>query len=169
MVKIHDRKFVSANPEKCVGCQICEYICSWTKEKAFNPIKSRIRVVRVNQLANMAVTCRRCEDPPCVAACPRDALTQSEESGTILVDMDKCNGCGWCIEACDYGAVMLHTDSKTVYICDLCKDEKGGPQCIKWCPEEALSEVTSDVLAQKARISAVKKLFQEQKKKHKGK
>ena len=74
MVKIHERKFVSADPEKCVGCQICEYACSFTKEKAFNPLKSRIRVVRVNQLANMAVTCRLCEDPACVAACPRDAL-----------------------------------------------------------------------------------------------
>ena len=46
MVKIHERKFVSADPDKCVGCQICEYACSWTKEKAFNPLKSRIRVVR---------------------------------------------------------------------------------------------------------------------------
>jgi hypothetical protein len=32
---------------------------------------------------------------------------------------------------------------------------------VKWCPEEALDLVTSDVLAQKARITAVKKLFQE--------
>lgn len=165
MVKVHERKFVSAEPEKCVGCGICEYICSWTKEKAFNPLKSRIRVVRVNQLANMAVTCRRCEDPPCVAACPRDALKQSEETGTIILDPDKCNGCGWCIEACDYGAMMLHPETKVVHVCDLCKDEEDGPQCVKWCPEEAITIVTSDVLAQKARISAVKKLFQEAKKK----
>ena len=81
MVKLHERKFVSVDPEKCVGCQICEYACSFTKEKAFNPLKSRIRVVRVNQLANMAVTCRLCEEPACVAACPRDALTQSKETG----------------------------------------------------------------------------------------
>ena len=85
MVKMHERKFVSADPEKCVGCQICEYACSFTKEKAFNPLKSRIRVVRVNQLANMAVTCRLCEDPACVAACPRDALTQSEDTGNIVL------------------------------------------------------------------------------------
>ena len=78
MVKIHERKFVSVDPEKCVGCQICEYACSFNKEKAFNPLKSRIRVVRVNQLANMAVTCRLCEDPACVAACPRDALITIE-------------------------------------------------------------------------------------------
>jgi hypothetical protein len=32
---------------------------------------------------------------------------------------------------------------------------------VEWCPEEALTLVTADVLAQKARITAVKKLFQE--------
>ena len=158
-MKIHERKFVTADPDKCVGCQVCEYVCSMTKDKVFNPLKSRIRVVRINQLANLAVTCRLCEDPPCVAACPRDALTQSE-TGVIIVDKDKCNGCGWCIEACDYGAIMLHPENKIVYVCDLCK-EKGEPQCVKWCPEEALEVTTSDVLAQKARITAVKKLFHE--------
>jgi len=106
----------------------------------------------------MAITCRLCENAPCVAACPRDALTQSEENGIILVDEDKCNGCGWCIEACDYGAIMLHPDRKVVFVCDLCD---GNPKCVEWCPEEALDFVTADVLAQKARITAVKKLFQE--------
>jgi len=160
MPAIHDRKFVSADPNKCVGCCVCEYACSMVKEKTFNPTKSRIRAVRLNPLVNLAITCRLCEDPPCVAACPRDALTQSEETGIIMVDDEACNGCGWCIEACDYGAIMLHPETKVVYICDLCKDV-GKPQCVEWCPEEALELVTSDVLAQKARRSAVKKLFQE--------
>jgi Fe-S-cluster-containing dehydrogenase component len=131
-----------------------------TKEGVFNPLKSRIQVVRINQVINLAVTCRLCEDPPCVAACPRKALTQSEETGIILVDEDKCNGCGWCIEACDYGAIRLHPDTKKVFTCDLCQD-LGEPQCVKWCPEGALDWVTSDVVAQKARITAVKKLFKE--------
>jgi Fe-S-cluster-containing dehydrogenase component len=128
------------------------------KEETFNPMKSRIRVVRLNPLINLSLACRLCEDPPCVAACPRDALTQSEETGIIQVDEDRCNGCGWCIEACDYGAVTLHPENKIVFICDLCD---GDPECVKWCPEEALDFVTADILAQKARITAVKKLFQE--------
>ena len=90
MVKLHQRKFISADPEKCVGCQVCEYACSMTKEKAFNPVKSRIRVVRENQIHNIAVTCRFCENPACVAACPRNALSQSTTSGNIVVDKDKC-------------------------------------------------------------------------------
>jgi len=158
MASIHDRKFVSCDPDKCVGCCVCEYACSFEKEKAFNPVKSRIRAVRLAPIINMALTCRLCEDAPCVSACPRDALTQSGETGVIIVDEDKCNGCGWCIEACDYGAIMLHPEKKVVFVCDLCE---GKPKCVEWCPEESLTLVTADVLAQKARITAVKKLFQE--------
>jgi len=129
-------QFVDCKPEKCVGCNICEYICSLEKEKVFNPVKSRIRAVRLDQLSNLAVTCRVCKDAPCVAACPRDALSQSTENGTITVDEDKCDGCGWCIETCEYGAITLHRDTRKPIICDTCS---GDPQCIQWCPESALS------------------------------
>lgn len=158
MAAVPARKFVSADPDKCVGCCVCEYVCSFEKEKVFNPLKSRIRTVRLHPLINLAVTCRLCEDAPCVAACPRDALEQSEETGVILVDEEKCNGCGWCIEACDYGAITLHPEKRVVVVCDLCDGE---PKCVEWCPEEALDFVTRDILAQKARRAVVKKLFQE--------
>ncbi len=161
MVSLHDRKFISADSDKCVGCQVCEYACSFSHEKVFNAVKSRIRVVRSNQMRSIALTCRKCQDPACVAACPRDALSQSRETGTIIIDKDQCNGCGWCIEACNYGAIMMHPEAKTVYVCDLCQFRPDGPQCVKWCPEEALTVVTSDVLAQKARLNAIRKLFQE--------
>jgi Fe-S-cluster-containing hydrogenase component 2 len=152
------RRFVSADPDKCVGCTVCEYACAFEKEKVFNPLKSRIRTVRLHPLINLAVTCRLCEDAPCVVACPRDALEQSEKTGVIMVDEEKCNGCGWCIEACDYGAITLHPEKRVVVVCDLCD---GKPKCIEWCPEEALDFVTRDQLAQKARRAVVKKLFQE--------
>jgi carbon-monoxide dehydrogenase iron sulfur subunit len=165
VVRPQDRKFVSADPEKCVGCLVCEYACSMTNEGTFNPTKSRIRALRLGPLNNIAVTCRHCEDPACVAACPRDALSQEENTGIIMVDEDACDGCAWCISACPFGAMMMHPDKKVVFTCNSCKDEPDGPQCVKWCPEEALTFVTSDLLAQKARISAVKNLFQEAKEK----
>jgi electron transport protein HydN len=160
LARLHDRKFVSADPEKCIGCSVCEYACSMVKEKTFNPTKARIRAIRLGPLVNLAVACRLCEDPPCVAACPRDALSQEENTGIIMIDEDKCNGCGWCIEACDFGAIMLHPETKVVFVCDTCKDE-GKPQCVEWCPEEALEFVTADVRAQKPRKTAVMKLFKE--------
>jgi len=148
-------KFVSYDPEKCVGCRVCEYVCSLEKKKAFNPTLSRIRTLRIYPNTNASVTCRLCEDAPCVIACPRKALEQSKENGVIIVDKDKCNGCGWCIEACDFGAISLDPDTKTVVICDLCD---GDPKCVKWCPEKALELSSKDIIAQKARIDAVAKL-----------
>jgi len=129
-------QFVNCDPEKCVGCVVCEYACSWEKEKVFNPVKSRIRAIRLDPLSNAAIACRACKDAPCVAACPEDALAQSTVTGVVTVDEDKCNGCGWCIEACDYGAITLHPNKQKVIVCDLCNGE---PECVQFCPEGALS------------------------------
>ncbi len=129
-------QFVNCNSEKCVGCDICEYICSMEKEKTFNPVKSRIRTVRLNPVSNMALTCRVCKDAPCVTACPKDALQQSTETGIVTVDEEKCDGCGWCIETCEYGAITIHPSKRKVVICDTCN---GDPQCVQWCPERALT------------------------------
>jgi Fe-S-cluster-containing hydrogenase component 2 len=128
------------------------------KEKTYNPTKSRIRAIRLGPLVNLAITCRHCEDPACVTACPKEALSQEEKTGVIMVDEEKCNGCSWCIEACPFGAMMLHPKKKVVTTCDNCKD-LGEPQCVKWCPEEALEFLTADVLAQKSRQTAVKNLI----------
>ena len=148
-------KFVNVDFNKCTGCRICEYACSMEKNKSFNPTRSRIRVVRIYPHTNAALNCRLCEDAPCITACPRKALSRSEVNGVILVEDQLCNGCGWCIKSCDFGAIAL--DPKpTVKICDLCADREAGPACIEWCPEDALEMMTTSMVSQKARIEAVK-------------
>jgi Fe-S-cluster-containing hydrogenase component 2 len=154
-------QYIVCDPDLCVGCQICEYICSFVKTGEFNTYRSRIRVVRIPPVVMTSITCRTCEDAPCVVACPRDALTQIQETGAIQVDEDACDGCGWCIEACDFGAISLNPATKLGEICDLCVDEEDGPQCVKWCPKEALSLSTAEIVAQKARKGAVSQLLQE--------
>jgi carbon-monoxide dehydrogenase iron sulfur subunit len=156
LVLHHKWKFVSGDPSKCVGCCVCEYVCSMEHEKTYNATKSRIRVVRLDPFVNLAIACRFCEDPQCVIACPREALVQSEETGVIMVDEGICNGCAWCVEACDFGSIQLHPESRVAFVCDLCD---GDPRCVEWCPEEALDFTTSEILAQKARISSAKKMF----------
>lgn len=129
-------QFVNCDSEKCVGCNICEYACSFEKEKVFNPLKSRIRTFRIDQTFNTALTCRTCFNAPCVKACPEKALTQSKETGIISIDEAVCNGCGWCIESCEYGAITLHLGKRKIMICDTCQ---GDPKCVKLCPENALT------------------------------
>jgi TPP-dependent indolepyruvate ferredoxin oxidoreductase alpha subunit len=129
-------QFVDCDPDRCIGCNICEYACSLEKEKTFNPVKSRIRAIRLDPLSNVAFTCRTCRNAPCVAACPKDALTQSKETGVVTVDEEKCDGCGWCIAPCEFGAITLHPESRKAMLCDTCE---GSPECVQWCPEGALS------------------------------
>jgi Fe-S-cluster-containing hydrogenase component 2 len=73
-----------------------------------------------------------------------------------MVDDEKCNGCGWCIEACEFGAITFHASKKTVIACDLCDGEA---LCIEFCPREALKLSTLQALSDRTRRSVVKKLF----------
>ena len=78
-------RYVNCDNEKCVGCDICEYACSFEKEKIFNPLKSRIRSVRINQTFNTAVTCKACLNAPCIKACPENAISQTEMEQSLLM------------------------------------------------------------------------------------
>ena len=152
------RRFVSVNPSKCIGCSLCEFVCALEKEGDPNPLKSRIRVIHLNPMLNLAVTCRFCENAPCIRACPRDAIKQSERGGILLIDENRCDGCVLCVQACPYGGMMLHPEKGVVMACDLCDGE---PKCIEYCPEEALELVSDDEYFNKALISTIEKLPKE--------
>jgi Fe-S-cluster-containing hydrogenase component 2 len=143
--------YIACDATKCIGCQLCEYICSYTKTGEYNTYRSRIRTVRVDEILITAVACRTCEDAPCVIACTRDALTQDPETGLISVNAERCDGCAWCIEACDFGAISINPVTKMAEMCDQCQDKEDGPQCVIWCPKDALELTTPDQRAQKAR------------------
>ncbi len=89
---------------------------------------------------------------------------QSEKNGVILVDNLKCDGCGWCMEACQNGSIGMDPDERNLIICDLCQGREGigvypgrkiaSQACVEWCPEEALELVTRERVAQKTRERA---------------
>jgi carbon-monoxide dehydrogenase iron sulfur subunit len=145
--KTQQRKFVSVDPGKCIGCGICEYACTVEKgEGIWNPLRSRIRVVRMAPIFNFALTCRGCQDARCVKACPERALSQSESTGLLIIDQNKCKGCDWCVQACEHGGITIHSETGKAIACNLCEGE---PKCVESCPEEALEIVDSDEAAEK--------------------
>ena len=148
--------YIDCDPDLCIGCQICEYICSYTKTGEYNTYRSRIRTVRVDEVLITAIACRTCENAPCVIACPQKALSQDPNTGIIRLEPSKCDGCAWCIDACDFGAISMDHEAKLVEICDQCENEEGGPQCVLWCPKEALALTTPEKRAQKARKKLIK-------------
>jgi Fe-S-cluster-containing hydrogenase component 2 len=157
--KFESRKFVSVDPSKCTGCGICEYACTLEKgEAVWNPIRSRIRVVRMTPLFNFALACRFCEDAKCVKACPEKALSQSEKTGILMVKEKQCKGCDWCVQACEHGGITIHSDTGKAIACDLCEGE---PKCVEFCPEEALELISTDEDAEKRFNNALEKLTAE--------
>lgn len=147
-----------SDPEKCLGCSICEFVCSATKEKSMDPLLSRIRVVNLEPAGSIAFACVQCNDTPCVKVCPRKALRQNEKNGIISVDKEKCSGCGWCIEACPFGAIAFNPNDKKAMICDLCD---GNPECVKYCPFKALTFSSIEEITHGRRKDVFVKLLKE--------
>jgi carbon-monoxide dehydrogenase iron sulfur subunit len=156
--EVAEKRFIAADLEKCTGCGTCELVCAIKRENVYSPRFSRIKILRLYRLVNMAVVCRQCEDAPCVIACPQECLVQSESTGVIMVDEDKCDCCGWCMDACPYGAITINPEKETVMVCDLCE---GDPQCVEWCPEEALDFVTQKDFNENIRKATANKLIKE--------
>jgi carbon-monoxide dehydrogenase iron sulfur subunit len=153
--KFAERKFINVDPSKCTGCGICEYACTIEKGETANPLRSRIRTVRMMPLFNFALACRACEDAKCITACPEKAISQHEKTGVLMINEKKCKGCDWCVQACPHGGIVIHPDTGIAIACDLCNGE---PKCKEACPEEALELVCTDEEADKRFSDAMDKL-----------
>ncbi len=130
------RQSLAANPQACTGCRTCEAVCSLIKTGAVFPDMARIRIARRPfEGVFFQRICLQCSMPDCLNACPVEAIRISDKIGTVLIDKDACDGCGLCKAACPYGAIVMDTDDKKAYKCDLCN---GKPQCVRSCPMNAL-------------------------------
>lgn len=127
------------DPARCTGCEICESVCSMAHDDVFNPMNSRIHRVRIEPVINTSISCVSCFNPDCVTACPLSAITKNLETGILAVDQNKCDGCGACVRECPYGAITVHTKNKKAIMCDMCESTVAGePQCVTYCPKDAI-------------------------------
>jgi NADPH-dependent glutamate synthase beta subunit-like oxidoreductase len=78
------------NEVNCSGCHACEIACKQEHGLGVGP-----RLVRVIERAPffLPLYCHHCEDAPCAIACWEDAITIDPDSGIVLHDNGKCNGC----------------------------------------------------------------------------
>jgi Fe-S-cluster-containing hydrogenase component 2 len=124
-----------ANWKNCVGCLICETVCSQWHNTTFGINGARLRVVskpiEQEPPLNQVFVCTLCEK--CIKACEPGALFIND-AGIIQLKKDLCNYCGKCAEVCP-SKVIWFDDDKYPVICDLCG---GNPQCVRWCKYDAI-------------------------------
>jgi formate dehydrogenase iron-sulfur subunit len=84
--------------------------------------------------------CKHCTHAACLDVCPTGSLFRTE-FGTVVVQEDICNGCGYCIPACPYGVIDQRKDDGRAWKCTLCYDRLGEgmePACAKACPTDSI-------------------------------
>jgi|GEM_PF-257402 len=118
---------------KCSGCRRCEVACAFFHEERVSRGMSRIKVVKIEDKGiDVAVVCQQCQERYCMK-CPESAIAVGE-MGQILVDLERCTGCGACEKQCPIGAIEMFDD--TPFVCDLCG---GDPQCVRECTLGAIT------------------------------
>jgi formate dehydrogenase iron-sulfur subunit len=88
----------------------------------------------------MSDVCKHCERAGCLEACPTGAIVRTE-FGSVYVQPDVCNGCGYCVSACPFGVIDRRMDDGRAWKCTLCYDRLRSdmvPACAKACPTASI-------------------------------
>jgi formate dehydrogenase iron-sulfur subunit len=84
--------------------------------------------------------CKHCARAGCLENCPTGAIIRTE-FGSVYVQPDVCNGCGYCVAGCPFGVIDRNGDDGRAWKCTLCYDrQKGGmePAYAKACPTRSI-------------------------------
>jgi formate dehydrogenase iron-sulfur subunit len=96
--------------------------------------------------------CKHCTHAACLDVCPTGSLFRTE-FGTVVVQEDICNGCGYCVPACPYGVIDQRPEDGRVWKCTLCYDRLSvgaEPACAKACPTDSIQFGPLDELRARA-------------------
>jgi formate dehydrogenase iron-sulfur subunit len=96
--------------------------------------------------------CKHCTNAPCLDVCPTGSLFRTE-FGTVVVQEDICNGCGYCVPACPFGVLDRREEDGRVWKCTMCYDrQKDGmePACAQACPTDSIQYGPLEELREKA-------------------
>jgi len=117
--------------EKLYGCEKPTAECSYY----YHPNNNGI--TRLREIGQFMHICRKCEDAPCVKACPKEAL-EKQADGTIKRYAMRCISCKSCSHACPFGTIPLEAVPYIMSQCDECigRCDKEDPICSKTCSVE---------------------------------
>ncbi|HLI44190.1 MAG TPA: 4Fe-4S dicluster domain-containing protein [Acidimicrobiales bacterium] len=96
--------------------------------------------------------CKHCTHAACLDVCPTGALIRTE-LGTVVVQSDVCNGCGYCVPACPFGVIEIREGDGRAFKCTLCYDRtRAGlePACATACPTNSIQYGPLDELRHRA-------------------
>ena len=120
------RRFaLTIDHESCWGCKTCEVAC-----KQENGSRDGVKMISVSEVGPKIIdgklgfmyhvnVCRHCDDPPCVDACPDEAISKRED-GIVVMNYDLCTGCRSCMEVCPYDAIDFDDERGIAQKCNLC-------------------------------------------------
>ncbi|WP_128374636.1 4Fe-4S dicluster domain-containing protein [Streptomyces cavernae] len=98
--------------------------------------------------------CKHCTHAACLDVCPTGSLFRTE-FGTVVVQEDICNGCGYCVPACPYGVIEQRPVDGRAFKCTMCYDRLGAgqePACAKACPTDSIQFGPLDELRERAAL-----------------
>jgi formate dehydrogenase iron-sulfur subunit len=100
--------------------------------------------------------CKHCEHAGCLEACPTGSIVRTEV-GSVYVQDDVCNGCGYCIVGCPFGVIDRRPaplpGAGGAFKCTFCYDRQIDgltPACAKACPTESIQFGPLDELQSRA-------------------
>ena len=162
-------KIIVVDEQRCLGCRSCELECAMAHTEASSlvealsaevPPQSRVHVEALGPFG-MPLQCRHCEDAPCMAVCPTEAIHRPSPDGPVLLDPERCIGCRCCLIVCPFGVIDLSRDGKAMIKCDLCQERTQAgqdPACVAACPTGALKFEEVEEYLRRRRRQAVRKI-----------
>ncbi len=121
-------KKIKIDYRQCIGCRHCEVACSlFHVEGIINPRRSRIRVFTEGDFCF-----------PVIAGPFTDAECNSRN--VVVIEGEEYDGCLLCRASCPVKPVFKEPDTDIPLKCDFC-GVPPDPQCVKWCPSDALTLV----------------------------
>ena len=161
-------KVIVVHSERCLGCRSCQIECALAHTeaptlvealRAESPPQPRVHVEPVGE-SGVPLQCRHCDDAPCMAICPTEAIHRPVADGPVLIDPERCIGCKFCMAVCPFGVIEPARDGKAMIKCDLCVERIAAgqaPACVAACPTGALQFVELDEhLRRRRRAAAVR-------------